>query len=51
MRPLPRLPETLRWCVCKLQEVVDLWWDDEPEDLREDLRDELRGSHGIPARS
>jgi hypothetical protein len=32
----------------KLQEVVDGWWDDEPEDLREDLRDELRGSHGIP---
>ena len=26
----------------------NLWWDDEPEDLREDLRDELRGSHGIP---
>ncbi|MEN9688762.1 MAG: hypothetical protein RI998_759 [Pseudomonadota bacterium] len=38
-------PEVVR---VKLQEVVDLWWDDEPEDLREDLRDELRGSHGIP---
>ena len=38
-------PEVVR---VKLQEVVDVWWDDEPEDLREDLRDELRGSHGIP---
>ena len=38
-------PELVR---TKLQEVVDGWWDDEPEDLREDLRDELRGSHGIP---
>jgi hypothetical protein len=38
-------PELVR---SKLQEVVDGWWDDEPEDLREDLRDELRGSHGIP---
>jgi hypothetical protein len=32
----------------KLLEVVRLWWEDEPEDLREDLRDELRASHGIP---
>jgi hypothetical protein len=32
----------------KLQEVVDAWWDDEPEDLREDLRDELHGSQGLP---
>jgi hypothetical protein len=38
-------PELVR---TKLQEVVDGWWNDEPEDLREDLRDELRGSHGIP---
>jgi hypothetical protein len=38
-------PELVR---AKLQEVVDGWWNDEPEDLREDLRDELRGSHGIP---
>lgn len=38
-------PELVR---TRLQEVVDGWWDDEPEDLREDLRDELRGSHGIP---
>lgn len=38
-------PELVR---TKLQEVVDGWWDEEPEDLREDLRDELRGSHGIP---
>jgi len=38
-------PEVVR---VRLQEVVDLWWDDEPEDLREDLRDELPGSHGIP---
>ncbi len=41
----PQDPELVR---TKLQEVVDGWWDDEPEDLREDLRDELRGSHGIP---
>ncbi|NDC61025.1 MAG: NYN domain-containing protein [Betaproteobacteria bacterium] len=38
-------PEEVR---VKLQEVVDLWWNDEPEDLREDLRDELRGSQGLP---
>ena len=38
-------PEVVR---VKLQEVVDQWWDDEPEDLREDLRDELRGSQGLP---
>lgn len=38
-------PEVVR---VKLQEVVDAWWDDEPEDLREDLRDELRGSQGLP---
>ena len=38
-------PEVVR---VKLQEVVDTWWDDEPEDLREDLRDELRGSQGLP---
>ena len=42
---VPQDPEVVR---VKLQEVVSLWWDDEPEDLREDLRDELRGSHGIP---
>lgn len=38
-------PEVVR---VKLLEVVDQWWDDEPEDLREDLRDELRGSQGLP---
>ena len=38
-------PEVVR---VKLQEVVDAWWDDEPEDLREDLRDELRGTQGLP---
>ena len=38
-------PELVR---ARLQEVVDQWWDDEPEDLREDLRDELRGSQGLP---
>ena len=37
----PQDPELVRG---RLQEVVDGWWDDEPEDLR----DELRGSHGIP---
>lgn len=46
---LQRLPRRKTLVVrVKLQEVVSLWWDDEPEDLREDLRDELRGSHGIP---
>ena len=38
-------PEEIR---AKLQEVVNVWWDDEPEDLREDLREELAGTHGIP---
>ena len=32
----------------KMQEVVDMWWDEEPEDLREDLRDDLAGTQGIP---
>jgi hypothetical protein len=31
-----------------LTEVVQAWWDDEPEDLREDLREELQVSRGIP---
>ena len=26
----------------------DLWWSEEPEDLREDLREELQVSRGIP---
>lgn len=29
-------------------EVVQAWWDEEPEDLREDLRDALNVSRGIP---
>ena len=31
-----------------LQGVVDAWWAEEPEDLREDLREELQNSRGIP---
>ncbi len=31
-----------------LNEVVQAWWNDEPEDLREDLREELQVSRGIP---
>lgn len=31
-----------------LNEVVQAWWSDEPEDLREDLREELQVSRGIP---
>jgi len=29
-------------------EVVEAWWTDEPEDLREDLREALQVSRGIP---
>ena len=43
--PAAQDPDLVR---TKLLEVVRLWWEDEPEDLREDLRDELRASHGIP---
>lgn len=32
----------------KLQEVVQSWWDEEPEDIRLDLREELQDSRGIP---
>jgi hypothetical protein len=38
-------PEVVR---VALQEVIDAWWNDEPEDLREDLRDELQASRGLP---
>jgi hypothetical protein len=31
-----------------LQEVVQVWWDEEPEDIRLDLREELQDSRGIP---
>lgn len=31
-----------------LAEVVQAWWSEEPEDLREDLREELQVSRGIP---
>lgn len=31
-----------------LTEVVQEWWTEEPEDLREDLREELQVSRGIP---
>jgi hypothetical protein len=32
----------------KLQEVVQAWWNEEPEDIRLDLREELQDSRGIP---
>jgi len=32
----------------KLQEVVQAWWSEEPEDIRLDLREELQDSRGIP---
>jgi hypothetical protein len=38
-------PEVVR---VALQEVIDAWWNDEPEDLREDLREELQNSRGLP---
>lgn len=38
-------PELIR---SKLSEVVQSWWDEEPEDLRLDLREELQESRGIP---
>jgi hypothetical protein len=38
-------PEVVR---VALQEVIDAWWNDEPEDLREDLREELQASRGLP---
>jgi len=31
-----------------LADVVQAWWNEEPEDLREDLREELQVSRGIP---
>ena len=41
----PQDPELVR---TKLQEVVQVWWDEEPEDIRLDLREELQDSRGIP---
>jgi len=38
-------PEVVR---VALQEVIDAWWNDEPEDLREDLREELQTTRGLP---
>jgi hypothetical protein len=38
-------PELIRE---KLQEVVQAWWNEEPEDIRLDLREELQDSRGIP---
>ena len=32
----------------QLNGVIQSWWSDEPEDLREDLREELQNSRGIP---
>jgi len=32
----------------QLHGVIQTWWNDEPEDLREDLREELHNSRGIP---
>lgn len=41
----PADPEVVR---TKLQDVVQTWWNEEPEDLRLDLREELQDSRGIP---
>lgn len=38
-------PEVVR---AKLQDVVQTWWNEEPEDIRLDLREELQDSRGIP---
>ena len=38
-------PQVLRE---QLQGVIQGWWAEEPEDLREDLREELQNSRGIP---
>jgi hypothetical protein len=38
-------PQVLRE---QLNTVIQTWWADEPEDLREDLREELHNSRGIP---
>jgi len=38
-------PQVLRE---QLDGVIQAWWADEPEDLREDLREELHNSRGIP---
>ena len=41
----PLDPQVLR---DQLNGVIQAWWSDEPEDLREDLREELHNSRGIP---
>ena len=38
-------PQVLRE---QLNTVIQAWWSEEPEDLREDLREELQNSRGIP---
>ena len=38
-------PEQLRE---QLTIVIQTWWDEEPEDLREELREELHNTRGIP---
>jgi hypothetical protein len=38
-------PEQLR---AQLSTVINTWWADEPEDLREELREELQNTRGIP---
>lgn len=40
--------EELQELRATMVEVVQAWWDEEPEDLREDLRDALNVSRGIP---
>jgi hypothetical protein len=40
--------EELQELRATMVEVVQAWWDEEPEDLREDLRDALNISRGIP---
>ncbi len=46
MHAVPSIdPEQLRE---QLGNVIQTWWDDEPEDLREELREELQNTRGIP---
>lgn len=46
MHAVPSIdPEQLRE---QLSAVIQTWWDDEPEDLREEFREELQNTRGIP---
>ena len=46
MHAVPQIdPEQLRE---QLHTVINTWWAEEPEDLREELREELQNTRGIP---